>query len=58
MAMLVTKTGSASEPLLGIVTPWDLPYLTPPVFGSSEAAQQRDAGGDAHEDQRLGETGQ
>jgi CBS domain-containing protein len=32
MAMLVTMNGSASEPLLGIVTPWDLPYLTPPVF--------------------------
>lgn len=35
MAMLVTMTGSASEPLLGIVTPWDLPYLTPPVFDRS-----------------------
>jgi hypothetical protein len=58
MAMLVTKTGAASEPLLGIVTPWDLPYLTPPVFVSSESAQQRDERGDAHEDQRLGETGQ
>jgi CBS domain-containing protein len=38
MAMLVTKTGSASEPLLGIVTPWDLPYLTPPVFGRTDGA--------------------
>lgn len=39
MAMLVTMTGSASEPLLGIVTPWDLPYLTPPVFDRSLAIE-------------------
>jgi hypothetical protein len=58
MAMLVTKTGSASEPLLGIITPWDLPYLTPPVFVPSGGAQQRDERGDAQEDQRLNVTGQ
>jgi CBS domain-containing protein len=29
MALLITKQGTEREPLLGIVTPWDLPYLTP-----------------------------
>lgn len=43
MAMLVTITGSASEPLLGIVTPWDLPYLTPPVFALPLVGEQIDA---------------
>ena len=28
-AILVTMTGHTHEPLLGILTPWDLPYLTP-----------------------------
>jgi CBS domain-containing protein len=32
MAMLVTKSGHAHEPLLGILTPWDLPQLTPAPF--------------------------
>jgi CBS-domain-containing membrane protein len=31
MALLITKQGTEREPLLGIVTPWDLPYLTPPA---------------------------
>ena len=29
MALLITMTGTPNEPLLGILTPWDLPYLTP-----------------------------
>jgi CBS domain-containing protein len=29
MAMLITMTGKQHEPLLGILTPWDLPALTP-----------------------------
>jgi CBS domain-containing protein len=29
MAMMVTMTGKPHEPLLGILTPWDLPQLTP-----------------------------
>jgi CBS domain-containing protein len=28
-ALLITKTGAGHEPLLGILTPWDLPALTP-----------------------------
>ena len=32
MAMLVTMTGKQHEPLLGILTPWDLPALTPSPF--------------------------
>jgi CBS domain-containing protein len=32
MAMLITMTGKAHEPLLGILTPWDLPTLTPAPF--------------------------
>lgn len=31
MALLITYRGTPKEPLLGIVTPWDLPYLTPGV---------------------------
>ncbi len=31
-AMLITMTGKAHEPLLGILTPWDLPQLTPAPF--------------------------
>lgn len=28
-AILITYTGHEHEPLLGILTPWDVPYLTP-----------------------------
>lgn len=31
MAMLITMKGNESEPLLGILTPWDLPRLSPAV---------------------------
>jgi CBS domain-containing protein len=58
MAMLVTKAGSASEPLLGIVTPWDLPYLTPPVFDPSVPAHQHVERGDLENDGHLGAMGQ
>jgi CBS domain-containing protein len=36
MAMLITKSGRAQEPLLGILTPWDLPQLTPAPFETEE----------------------
>lgn len=32
MAMLITMTGKVHEPLLGILTPWNLPQLTPAPF--------------------------
>jgi CBS-domain-containing membrane protein len=38
MALLITKQGTEREPLLGIVTPWDLPYLTPPAHERTAAA--------------------
>lgn len=42
MAMLITMTGKAHEPLLGILTPWDLPRLTPAPF-DTEATSEADA---------------
>jgi CBS domain-containing protein len=33
MAMLITSSGKAHEPSLGILTPWGLPRLTPAPFG-------------------------
>jgi CBS domain-containing protein len=40
MAMLITMTGHAHEPLLGILTPWDLPQLTPAPFDARHAADE------------------
>jgi hypothetical protein len=34
MAMLITMTGKQHEPLLGILTPWDLPALTPAIHAA------------------------